>query len=291
MVDEGRVGNGSGEAERNIVFAMGILNETLLHLQNTKSIFSSTELEVIKEISQNLAPKEVRLLQINFKSGKEEPNFFLIDGNIKIAKTWTEKGAPIYFNTDLLYRVSQTGDIVPYSISRSTSLLLHELGHQIGVEDCQLLDQMAIKAELEIRDQMSEFAFSYRASKTTLNSTVYIDANNNQHTKLTLATSDDFFDLTPTLYLQIKCPADSSNIMTSLKIENIHRTNDFKVERIGNSIRLVQPIKFWGRLRCQKPDLTSYVTYQQVELVLTIVETQEKRIIDKNNITITQKAF
>lgn len=290
-LDEGRVGNGSGEAERNIVFAMSVLNETLLHLQNTKSVFTVSELEIINNIAKNLGPKEVRLRQINFKSEKKDPGFFLIDGNIKIAKTWTEKGAPIYFNTDLLYKVNHTGEIIPYSISRSTSLLLHELGHQTGVEDCQLLDQMATKAELEIRDQTSEFSFIYRASKITLNTTTYYDQDNNQHAKFTLATADDFLDLSPYLYQQIKCPDDSRSVITSLKIENVHRSIDFKVERNGKDIRLTQPIEFWGRLRCQKEDRTSYATYQQLKLDFITIETESKRIIEKQKIHITQKAF
>lgn len=284
IADEGRVGNGSGEAERNIAFAMGRMDKTLTHLIGRPTIFTIEEYKILESLSANLLPTAQRLEQLHFSSEKEKPGFFSINGNLKVAKTWTDRGAPIFFNTDLLYTKDYQGDIIPYSIAQATSLLIHELGHQVGIVDCHMLDRLATKVELEMREQMQELKFNLGSHRITVSYTGYVDQEKKQQSIFTVASSDHLIDLTDYLYQQIKCPSQVLNELVSLKLENIHRTLNFT----STENELTQSIELWARIRCQGESGQSFASYQQVQLKLTMQKRDNFLVFDKDKIELQQ---
>jgi len=74
------------------------------------------------------------VVKIEFKSERENPGFFLLDGQVRIAKTDLHLGSVIFINTDIV-NSNQT------DISDALAILSHELGHHLGETDHQKLDQ------------------------------------------------------------------------------------------------------------------------------------------------------
>jgi len=78
------------------------------------------------------------------KSGKEEPAYFNLAGGHKIASTQLNGlGTPIYINIDLFFKKSYLGSYEPLGMAEMSSLIFHELGHQLGYTDHLYLDQLA----------------------------------------------------------------------------------------------------------------------------------------------------
>ena len=72
-------------------------------------------------------------VRIEFKSESESPGFFVLDGQVRIAKTGSNPNDVIYINCDMAL-ANQT------EILDAVAILSHELGHHFGVKDHQRLD-------------------------------------------------------------------------------------------------------------------------------------------------------
>lgn len=139
------VGNGAGLVESNFQFAYLSLKKILPHCyqKNTCDLVQEEKEIIIKmnEIVVENANKKDRLV---FLSEKANPGFFTtgVDEKYRIAKTFLNSQAPIYINTDLLYKDNGTPALSFQDILR---ILIHELGHQTGVKEHSGLDILGAK--------------------------------------------------------------------------------------------------------------------------------------------------
>lgn len=125
------VGNGAGLYENIVAKAWVNLPQTIqTHIDNSPNDYGKVELYELKR----------RLPEIMEKANiiyLPESDFFMIDGDYRIAVTFERIGANIFINLDKLYTVPSR-----QALEVVTSLLIHELLHQIGVKDHFVCDKI-----------------------------------------------------------------------------------------------------------------------------------------------------
>ena len=124
------VNNGGGISESNIVVAYENLDRYInVCLSSPSCNLLQRERSLLKSILNSLDQEYKNKNQLKFLSEKENPGTFIINGEMKIAKTGSEIGSPLYFNSDLLYLKNHIGVYEGIHYSQAVSLLVHELGH------------------------------------------------------------------------------------------------------------------------------------------------------------------
>jgi hypothetical protein len=76
---------------------------------------------------------------IQFASERERPGFFFIDGQVRIAKTGSAEGDPIFINQDI---INASSDL---NTATALAILVHEYGHHYNEMEHQWLDQLGAK--------------------------------------------------------------------------------------------------------------------------------------------------
>tara|TARA_Y100000590_G_scaffold446052_1_gene579077 strand:+ start:73265 stop:74215 length:951 start_codon:yes stop_codon:yes gene_type:complete len=145
------IGNGGGLVEQEFRFAYRRLPKIIEICEESQfcpfSGLERTRLIKIKEVASKFLNLKDRLI---FLSESKYPGFFRDsnDSEIRIAKTAFIPGAPIFVNLDLLYIDNKPS----IEFSTMIALLVHELGHQIGVKSHSELDEMGAK----LRDYLTQ---------------------------------------------------------------------------------------------------------------------------------------
>ena len=82
------------------------------------------------------------------------PRTFIIDGEVKIAKTGNDIGSPILLNLDLLYMKNEEGFFVPMTTPEATAVLIHELGHHHGIQSHSELDLLGTRVSTVLQQKI-----------------------------------------------------------------------------------------------------------------------------------------
>jgi hypothetical protein len=140
------IGNGGGIAEKNFLIALSSLESySNICLELDACRLDLSEKKVLSDIIKAM-PEERKVAELlQFVSGKAQPGFFVINGEMKVAKTGSVIGTPIYLNTDLIYFQNSFGTTEAVSIPMALGILLHELGHHVSVQTHAQLDSMGVK--------------------------------------------------------------------------------------------------------------------------------------------------
>jgi hypothetical protein len=202
-----RVGQGAGISENNIAFAYTYLESYLRLCQAmTDCLQTDDQKKVLAEILDGM--KQERALnpnQIGFKSQAKD-GIFLIDGKVRIAMTYADSGAPIYFNLDQLYTKDGNGDVQGLSIQTAVALLVHEYGHHHGITDHDWLDILGQR----VGHAMSPRVYSGILNPDRANvgySSVYFDGESQaMYTQTVVTDGPNMYDLTPSIKARFKCP-------------------------------------------------------------------------------------
>ncbi len=145
------IGNGGGLVEQEFRFAYRRLPRIIATCEESQFCpFTGVERESlirIKDVASKFLNMKDRLI---FLSESKYPGFFRDsrDAEVRIAKTAFIPGAPIFVNLDLLYIENKPS----IEFSTMISLLVHELGHQIGIKSHSELDDMGAK----LRDYLTQ---------------------------------------------------------------------------------------------------------------------------------------
>lgn len=154
---------GAGIAENNLLFAYWNLENYITLCQASAGCqLTEGESKTLGQIKANLAEERKTKDPLVFKSEGKEPGFFLIEGLVRIAKTGYRVGDVIHVNTDLLYppvTVNMVGVPAygrPFDLPNAVSLLVHELGHHLGIKDHASLDLLGSKVQTIMRTTTQE---------------------------------------------------------------------------------------------------------------------------------------
>jgi hypothetical protein len=150
------VNNGGGISEGNIAKSYLNLERYIdLCLNLPSCSLNKEEQALLSEIKTGLKGEYQNKKQLQFISERLNPGTFVIDGEMKIAKTGDEIGSVIMVNKDLLYhKNSRTGLTEGIGLEKAVQILVHEMGHHHGQKDHTLLDLLGAKVSMSLSKNM-----------------------------------------------------------------------------------------------------------------------------------------
>jgi len=199
------VDNGGGIAEKNVLYAYNNLSKYLnlcIHAEGCK--LSPKQKQLLKKIAESLPAEYQDKEQLKFLSEKKNPGFFIIDGEVKVAKTGDSIGSPIFVNTDLLFQKDADGTFIPTSLSEAVAILVHEFGHHHGNWSHDELDLIGVKTSLMLNQKV--YSSPLIPWATDLQLTVVNYNVNNSFPDVLLAIGEDLIDLSERYKKTVRCP-------------------------------------------------------------------------------------
>lgn len=241
-------GNGGGVAEQYVTFAYLNLERYLdLCLASESCRPTTEERSLLRLIRARLPDEYATKAQLVFKSGKLEPGFFHLDGQVRIARTGDAIGSPIYLNVDLLYSMGPLGDVVPLGLSTAVAVLVHELGHHHAVKDHAALDVLGAKVATLLRAQTQEISVSPFENEVVATAINFHLASGN-FTQLLVADGKKVLDFSGELRARLKCPDELGSQIAFLLVWNLHWMRELSPT---SERKLVQRIPLRGQLMLQ----------------------------------------
>jgi hypothetical protein len=148
------VNNGGGLSEKNILFAYEKLNKFIQLCLNSQACkLTAPQKDILKKIYAGL-DKEKAIAQLEFASEKNIPGYFMIDGQVRVARTGSAIGSIIRINSDLLYTKNEMGVYEPISIADGLAILIHELGHHYGNYTHEELDLLGVRVSMLLQQKI-----------------------------------------------------------------------------------------------------------------------------------------
>ncbi len=148
------VNNGGGLGEKNVIYAYEKLESYIrLCLKAESCKLSDSQKEILSKIALGLN-QDKSPTQLSFMSEQNQPGQFLIDGNVRVAKTGRDIGSPIIVNIDMLYTRSVSGVYEAVTVPEAVAILVHEFGHHYGHYSHDELDFLGVRVSLFLQTQV-----------------------------------------------------------------------------------------------------------------------------------------
>lgn len=258
------VGNGGGllEAQASLAY-LNLSKHIISSFEQNYISFSDLDREVLMKILNGLA-KNPSPEKILFLSEEDHPGFFYeagVDPAPRVAKTGFSLDFPIFINRDMVYKT-------PDMNSRFwIGLLIHEMGHQVGIRNHGYLDQLGARVVAVSEMNRTEMSF-IMAPRTAVDVSLY---------------NHDFIDGTPDLSVshngKLHSVTDWYNPnlrrtcgpylqYSGVSISNLHWKNRGE---FGPGTGMTIKAGAWAKIKCRDP--RAGVFYNQatdVEIKLTI---------------------
>ncbi len=122
-----------------------------LCLADTACQLNPEQKQVLTKIRTSLPKEKANSTQLTFASEKKNPGLFILNGELKVAKTFDEVGSIIYVNLDMI----EEG---PMLIQDGIAILVHELGHHHGIKDETFLDLLGLKVSFYYQQRYLQIA-------------------------------------------------------------------------------------------------------------------------------------
>lgn len=149
------VNNGGGFAEKNVLFAYQKLGTYIQMCMSSEFCkLDNKQKEILGQIANGLKDEQATPNQIQFASEKALPGTFILNGEVKVAKTGSKVGSPIVVNVDMLYTKNSMGFFIPASLSESVAILIHELGHHYGNYSHTDLDLLGVRVAMLLENNI-----------------------------------------------------------------------------------------------------------------------------------------
>lgn len=135
------VGNGASFAENIFLNAFhDIEYQISLCLLSQDCFIDDESYQVLDRLKKQITQEK----QQNSKLIQFLPHgpFFIIQGDVKVAVTGLKMGSTVFINRDLINQYIVNPKIQPFNLQQATSILVHELGHHLGIADHHYLDQL-----------------------------------------------------------------------------------------------------------------------------------------------------
>ncbi len=238
------VGNGAGIAENFFQYAYQSLPKFISNCRAVNNcVNSDSDKELLEKISRISITNSSKLNRLIFLSGKSSPGFFDtgINERSRIAKTYLDADSSIYINTDMLYDINNK---LTLNFSDMIRILVHEIGHQTGLEDHAQLDILGAKISIFSDAQTSSYRFKTDINEEKIEISINV-INLDHPEKISLVSfnwmNGDSVNLTNQISSGVSCKLDSE------KVEGIELTNGhFDIDEQGGLL-----FKSWLNLSCQ----------------------------------------
>lgn len=147
------VNNGGGLAEKNMFYAYEKMEKYLqLCLGSDSCKLTNEQRDLVLKILKSLPQEKANQNQLVFLSEKKAPGTFIIDGQVRIAKTGSAVGSSIMVNVDLLYSKGANG-YEAMSLPEAVAVLVHEFGHHHGNFSHEDLDLIAVRISVLLQQK------------------------------------------------------------------------------------------------------------------------------------------
>lgn len=198
------VNNGGGLAEKNILYAYQKLERYIqMCLNSSLCRLDGRQREILTQIQQGLPQEKQAGNQIQFASERNSPGTFIIDREVKVAKTGSRIGSPIIVNTDLLYSRNEMGFYIPVSVAESVAILIHELGHHYGNYSHTELDLLGVRMAMML--QLKTYNTPLLPWSSQVSATIINAHNEDGYPDVVLYVEDQAVDLTEAFYKAVFC--------------------------------------------------------------------------------------
>jgi hypothetical protein len=277
-------GNGGGLAEKNMLFAYLNLDRFIdLCLQGATCQMTDGETKILSQIKASLPQERLNPDMISFVPANRPPDFFRVDGLLRVAKTGDHVGDAIFINSALLYN-SNNGDAKSTSdegvrvmdIPLAASVLIHEFGHHHGVNDHYQLDLLGTKLQnFLIKDsERSEFWNNNAALVTVQLNDVHSDEAKKKLfalDELILENRNDLYPLNADVLRAMTCSSAAGiKKPVGLRIYNLHGERGTVFDEKSHLI--TKPFRAWYIMSCadgketEHGDLKMTLTFKKVDV-------------------------
>lgn len=234
------IGNGTGVAEQNIQYMLRKLDRHLANCLNDRSCLESSEDKTVLKAILKLAMSK-RSAQ-NAVVYLDEAGFDKVFGGFgdldqRVAKTGFDPEFPVFINVTEIYENGLESDL-----SFILGLLVHELGHQLGIASHTYLDKISAAARASFDKLSKIYSFEDQGLSVELIHFTSQDTVGFDYGVLRVNDSQNFFSVEISERI---CPAGAR--LTGLGWSNLHF--DRPSRHIGN---VDLKIKAWGNAFCEE---------------------------------------
>lgn len=199
------INNGGGLAEKNVLLALMNLEKYIQTCLNVESCrVTDAERSLLQQIVATLPQERNFADLIRFGGEKEAKGWFIINGEVKLAKTGRTIGSPIYVNTDLLYSKNSAGVYEPLSLPQAVAMLVHEFGHHHGEVSHTVLDVLGLKVSSHLGRLIYSTPLLPLQDQVSLRVLNGVESTN-VFPETLLYVSEEVLDLSATLKDRVRC--------------------------------------------------------------------------------------
>lgn len=199
------VGNGGGLAEQNFVVALENLEKyAQICLDLDACQLNDSQRAVLRDIIETASVARDLDKPLIFVSEKQEPGTFILNGEMKVAKTGLKPGTPIYINTDMIYSKNIFGLVEPLSISQAVAVLVHELGHHVSKLSHSELDLIGVRVSLMLQNHVQ--TTPVLPWSPDISATIVQSPKGESFPQILLRVGDMLWDLGPAFKTSVFCP-------------------------------------------------------------------------------------
>ena len=198
------IGNGGGLAEKNILFAFNNVERyARLCLDVSSCRLTNAERDLLFDILSAMK-QEYKADPVQFASEKKQPGFFLLNGEMKVAKTGSKIGTPIYINRDMIYSRNSFGTVQPMSITDALAILVHEIGHHVSAASHEALDLLGVKVSMFLQNQIQSTPLLPWSDQ--ISATIVQPRGSKSFPQILLNVGDEVLDMSQAFHDTVFCP-------------------------------------------------------------------------------------
>jgi hypothetical protein len=221
------VGNGAGAVESSFQQVYKSLEKIIPNCVGVlKCQLADDEKELLSSELSIVIHNENKKDRLVFLSEKLNPGFFTTGTSepFRIAKTFLNPDSSIYVNIDMLYKEDGQPAVHFQDIVR---ILVHELGHQAGVEDHALLDILGSKVAAFSEENTSYYRYKVEAGSSDITFAVTNFEFPGKNTLFIFNWNNEIIlDLTDSITSNATC-AYPSEVYSGIEVTNGHFNFDY----------------------------------------------------------------
>lgn len=249
------VGNGGGAVEQASLYIYRSLDRYISQCLNSKDCYQDTERrDVLKKIREVVLKNREEKNRLVFLSGENFEKYMQdeLDPEIRVAKTGFSDEFPIFINLTEAHNYPK--DAI---YSSMVALLVHEIGHQVGVASHSFLDDLALSVRAMMEANTKELTFDVLGGQFIF--TLFASSNQYDFAQYVLEYNDDKYEV-PSLMTAYKCT--NGDKLVGANLDNIYWEKGRTV-----NYHYILSLNGWGEFACERKNKTVY--FEQVNVRLT----------------------
>ncbi|QDK43396.1 hypothetical protein DOM21_18450 [Bacteriovorax stolpii] len=249
------VGNGGGAVEQASLYIYRSLDRYISQCLNNKDCYQDSERrEVLKKIREVVLKNREEKNRLVFLSGENFEKYMQdeLDPEIRVAKTGFSDEFPIFIN------LAEAHNYPKDSLYASmVALLVHEIGHQVGVASHSYLDDLALSVRSMMEANTKEFTYDVLGNQFVF--TLFASSNQYDFAQYVLEYNGEKYEV-PSLMTAYKCT--NGDKLVGANLENLY----WEKGRTAN-YHYILSLNAWGEFACERKNKTVY--FEQINVRLT----------------------